>query len=164
MKIYDDIYDLSEFEPWSGAVDTYNKIIEAGKGEEFISHLDDIYPDGVSHTQLNDILLFESEWCYSLVGLNEWGVEPISASDLISECHEQIADAIDHYVCEYVSEHERFCREDFKGIEPSDFAGDIDEWLEENQGDETDAETLIDRWLDDVGEENIKETIYDWVN
>lgn len=164
MKIYDDIYDLSDFKPWSGAVDTYNKLIEADKSEEFISQLDDVYPDGVSHTQLNDLLWFESEWCYSLVGLNAYGVEPISASDLISECHEQIADAIDHYVCEYISEHERFCREDFSSIEPSDFESEIDDWLEKNQYDKTDMDELINFWLDDVGEEIIKETVDSWLD
>ena len=164
MKIYTELSDLSEFEPWSGAVDTYNKIIEADKGEEFISELDGIYEDGMTETQLNDLLWFESEWCFELVGLNSYGVEPIEADEILDNHSEIIECCIDEYVCEYISEHEKYSREDFKGIEPSYFEGDIDDWLEDNQGDETDTETLINRWLDDVGEDIIREKVYDWVN
>ena len=61
MKITKEI-SFSQFEPWSGAVDTYNLIVEAGKEDELEAILEDLYPDGLSDTELNDLLWFESEW------------------------------------------------------------------------------------------------------
>lgn len=69
MKIYNEISDLSDFSPWSGAVETYNRIIEAGKGEFFIAMLEDVYPDGMTDTELNDLLWFDPAFCLDLVGL-----------------------------------------------------------------------------------------------
>ena len=45
MKITKEI-SFSQFEPWSGAVDTYNLIVEAGKEDELEAILEDLYPDG----------------------------------------------------------------------------------------------------------------------
>lgn len=70
MKIIKEISSLTKFEPWSGAVDTFKRIVECDKEEEFISILEDIYPDGMTDGQLNDILWFDSEWCYELLGIS----------------------------------------------------------------------------------------------
>lgn len=71
MIIKQEINDLDRFQPWSGAVDTFYTIVNAGKGEQFINELEILYPDGITETQLNDLLWFESDWCLELVGLNE---------------------------------------------------------------------------------------------
>ena len=63
------ITDFSEYSPWSGAVDTYNKIEEAGLLGDLESALEDIYPEGIDQTSLNDLLWFEPEYVLSLVGL-----------------------------------------------------------------------------------------------
>ena len=63
MKIISES-NLYGFKAWSGAVDTKNTIIEAGKEYEFEALIDELYPDGLSDTQLNDILWFESEWLF----------------------------------------------------------------------------------------------------
>lgn len=71
MKIYKEI-SLSNFEPWSGAVETYEKIFNAGKIDEFEAALIDAYgKDEFEETELNDILRFETEFCLSLVGLDD---------------------------------------------------------------------------------------------
>lgn len=70
MKIYSDLYNLEDFTPWSGAVDTHKKICDANMGEAFMSMLDDLFPDGMTKTQLNDLLWFDPEWCLQLVGLD----------------------------------------------------------------------------------------------
>lgn len=70
MKIIKEISSLTEFDPWSGAVDTFKRIAECDKEEEFISMLEDIYPDGMTDGQLNDILWFDSDWCYEMLGIN----------------------------------------------------------------------------------------------
>ena len=61
--------NLYKFEAWSGAVNTKNVIIEAGKEDEFEALIDELYPGGISDTQLNDILWFESEWLFDTLGI-----------------------------------------------------------------------------------------------
>ena len=69
MKIIQEITDLSDFETWSGATRTKETICDAGKGEEFLSALEEHYPAGIGEEELNDLLWFEPEWCLDLVGL-----------------------------------------------------------------------------------------------
>ena len=70
MKITSEM-SLKNFKAWSGAKDTLNKLIELDKCEELEFILEDTYPDGISETQLNDILWFESEWIYDILGIEE---------------------------------------------------------------------------------------------
>lgn len=70
MKIYKEL-DLTRFEPWSGAVNTYNTIAEADKLDELASLLEDLYPDGIEETQLNDLLWFDDEWVLESLGISE---------------------------------------------------------------------------------------------
>lgn len=60
---------LEEFETWSGATDTKEKIIEEDKVEEFNSLIEESYPEGLTDTELNDLLWFEDEWIYSNIGI-----------------------------------------------------------------------------------------------
>ena len=70
MKITSEM-SLKNFKAWSGAKDTLNKLIELDKCEELEFILDDLYPDGLTETQLNDILWFEDEWIYETLGIEE---------------------------------------------------------------------------------------------
>ena len=70
MKITSEI-SLKNFKAWSGAKDTLNKLIELDKCEDLEFILDDLYPDGLTDTQLNDILWFEDEWIYETLGIEE---------------------------------------------------------------------------------------------
>lgn len=67
MKIYNDITDLYEFTPWSGAKENYNRIIKSANAYHFINDLEEIYPEGISDTQLNDILWFDDEFCFQYI-------------------------------------------------------------------------------------------------
>lgn len=69
MKIYLD--EIRDFRPWYSAVETWDKICNAGKVEEFEAQLELIYPEGMTVTELNDYLRFESEQALKLVGLSE---------------------------------------------------------------------------------------------
>ena len=80
MKVYKDM-SIMDFDAWSGAVDTKKKIVEAGKEEAFDELIEEIFPDGIDETKLNDILWFESEWVYDAVGLDEDGNVPNDDSD-----------------------------------------------------------------------------------
>ena len=62
---------LSEFKAWSGAVETQERILEAGLEEEFERLIDECYPEGISSTQLNDLLWFDSEWVYEALGMTD---------------------------------------------------------------------------------------------
>lgn len=168
MKIYTEIYELSDFTPWSEATKTWDKIIEADKDEEFIQRLDDIYPEGLSETQLNDLLWFEEEWCYELVGLNQWGVEPKDGSDVINGS-DLIQYALEDAIEEYKTHNTRedgtaFGVFDFDGIDEWDFESDLDEWLAENQEEETDEDALAQSWLDQGGRQKIDEAIEKYVS
>jgi len=70
MKIYREL-DIHRFEPWSGAVDTYNTISEADKLDALENLLEELYPDGIEETQLNDLLWFDSEWVLETLGISE---------------------------------------------------------------------------------------------
>ena len=55
---------LEDFEGWCGAEDTISRVYNAGKIRDLEAILEDMYPDGIDATDLNDILRFESETIY----------------------------------------------------------------------------------------------------
>jgi hypothetical protein len=71
MKIVIDNFKLETFNAWSGAIETKERIIEEGKAEEFEYFLEDLYPDGMTDTELNDLLWFEEEWLFEMLGIKE---------------------------------------------------------------------------------------------
>ena len=68
MKITSEM-SLKNFKAWSGAKDTLNKLIELDKCDELEFILDGLYPDGLTDTQLNDILWFDDEWIFETLGI-----------------------------------------------------------------------------------------------
>lgn len=70
MKLYKEL-DITNFEPWSGAVDTYNTIEAADKLNQLEALLEELYPEGIEETQLNDLLWFDSEWLFECLGIEE---------------------------------------------------------------------------------------------
>lgn len=70
MKIYSET-SLENFEAWGGAVNTLDRVREAGKCDELESILEDLYPDGMSETELNDLLWFEPETVLEWLGIEE---------------------------------------------------------------------------------------------
>ena len=68
MKIYNEI-SISNFDAWSGAIDTKEKIISEELEDEFNNLIKDLYPDGLSEIQLNDILWFEEDWIFKQLGI-----------------------------------------------------------------------------------------------
>ena len=70
MKVYSEI-TLQNFDAWSGAKETKKKIMEEGKAEEFDALIEDLYPDGIDETHLNDLLWFEEEWIFECLGITE---------------------------------------------------------------------------------------------
>ena len=70
MRIYSET-SLENFEAWSGAVDTLDRVRETGKCDELESILEELYPDGMSATELNDLLWFEPETVFEWLGIEE---------------------------------------------------------------------------------------------
>lgn len=68
MQIYYEL-DLDTFEAWSGGEDILDRVRRAGKTRELESILDDLYPTGMSKTELNDLLWFESEEIFNWLGM-----------------------------------------------------------------------------------------------
>ena len=68
MKITKEI-SLDRFDAWCGAEKTLDKIISEGKAQELEFILEDLYPEGMDEIQLNDLLLYEPEWCFKAVGI-----------------------------------------------------------------------------------------------
>lgn len=67
LKIYADT--PANFNPWSGAVSTYDAIVEEYKLDDLYSLLEELYPEGISESHLNDILWFESDWVFAQLGI-----------------------------------------------------------------------------------------------
>ena len=70
MKITMEL-SLENFEAWAGGKATKKEIIRAGKVEEFDELIEELYPDGIDATQLNDILWFDVDWLYENLGMIE---------------------------------------------------------------------------------------------
>lgn len=67
MKIISDI-SLRNFEFWSGAKDTAEELTDE-QFERVEAILEDMYPDGITDTQLNDIFWFDKESVYEWAGV-----------------------------------------------------------------------------------------------
>ena len=73
MKIYKE-ESLSNCEWWSGAVYTAQRIWEEQGREGFDqleAILEDLYPDGIDETDLNDLLWFDAETVYEWLGIGD---------------------------------------------------------------------------------------------
>lgn len=70
MKITYEL-DLESFDAWGGAIDTLYRVRDENKFEELESILDDLYPDGMTETELNDLLWFDSDSIYEWLGIEE---------------------------------------------------------------------------------------------
>ena len=63
--------NLRSFEAWSGAIETKKIILNLGLEEEFEGLIDECYPEGLTDTELNDILWFDADWILENLGIKE---------------------------------------------------------------------------------------------
>jgi hypothetical protein len=70
MKVINENLSITDFEAWGGAVDTKNTIIENNKENDFDNLIEELYPDGLTDTQLNDLLWHESDWVLEQLGID----------------------------------------------------------------------------------------------
>lgn len=70
MKIYREI-PLSEFEFWSGGKDTVEELTEE-ELEQIEQILEEIYPEGMDETEVNDFFWFERELIAEWLGFKNF--------------------------------------------------------------------------------------------
>ena len=80
--------DLNSFQAWSGAKDTLDRIQREGKCAELENILEELHPDGMTETELNDLLWFDSESVYEWLGIRS--EEQIERE--IKEAEEELAE------------------------------------------------------------------------
>lgn len=129
--------DLDSFNAWSGAVDTLDRIQREGKCEELENILEDLYPDGMTETQLNDLLWFDSEQVYEWLGIRseeQIRKEIKEAEDELADIQSDLEDELDD---EDLTTEER--AEIIDGYQP-----DIDEPKERTVYLESEASKMVD--------------------
>ena len=64
--------DFSEYKPWGGAVDTWDKIVENNMEIELEQLLEEMFLDDIpTDTQINDLLWFDSDWVLEQLGISD---------------------------------------------------------------------------------------------
>ena len=63
--------DFYNYKPWGNAERVYGIIKGAGKLGALEQLIDEMYPEGLNETELNDILTFESDWVADMLGIPE---------------------------------------------------------------------------------------------
>ena len=103
--------DLNSFEAWSGAKSTLERIQSEGKCAALEAILEDLYPDGMTETQLNDLLWFESEQVYEWLGMRT--EEQIQAEiDETQERIDEIAEEMEELVSDWTDETSEMTEEE----------------------------------------------------
>ena len=90
--------DLNSFQAWSGAKDTLDRVQREGKCGLLEQILEDIYPDGMTETELNDLLWFDSESVYEWLGIRseeQIKKEIKEAEDELAEVQSNLEDDLD---------------------------------------------------------------------
>lgn len=70
MQVTDEIR-LIDFKFWSGAKQRAD-MLTASQLDEIEDMLEDIYPEGIDATTLNDIFWFEDDFIAELLGFESW--------------------------------------------------------------------------------------------
>lgn len=150
MKFYTEC-DFSDFKPWSGAVDTFNRIIDEGKADEAERYFEEIEPaDGWTDTGINDMLWFESDAIYKALGMKPDDTTTRDAADILEAWENENRNYnykpirlewdADTVTVVYIDEDDADEDENGERIEP------------EEQTEDLDAEEVAELFGDDCGE------------
>lgn len=69
MRVIIENLNISDFEAWSGAISTKQTIIDNNKENDFDNLIEELYPDGLTDTHLNDLLWHDSDWVLEQLGI-----------------------------------------------------------------------------------------------
>jgi hypothetical protein len=146
MKIYKEIYDLDDFEFWGPAEDTMRDLSDDDKKEVFEA-IEETYPDGLTETELNDILAYDDDWIRDIVGYDYSNYE--SKEDMEEEQTEYIVDVLKKVFPDYDEE------------DMESFANSI---VEDGDYDSYDNEGLCRNFIDECGEDHANDVLYDYTD
>ena len=76
---------LENFEAWSGGRSTLNRIINEGKCSQLESMLEEMYPDGMTDTELNDLLWHDSDTVFEWLDIRTYDQIKEELEDLQSD-------------------------------------------------------------------------------
>ena len=106
---------------WSEAVHTWDNIVEAGKEQEALAFLNEIFCDRVpTITEINDVLWFEPETVYEAIGLTsegeapkEWTISRAELDELKHRGHIE-EDKLEYIENSFYGEYVTLTEQDFK--------------------------------------------------
>lgn len=106
---------------WSEAVHTWDNIVEAGKEQEALAFLNEIFCDRVpTITEINDVLWFEPETIYEAIGLTsegetpkEWTISRAELDELKHRGHIE-EDKLEYIENSFYGEYVTLTEQDFK--------------------------------------------------
>lgn len=75
--------DLKLFKPWGGAKDVWELILAEDKLDDLDKALEDMYPDGLKASELNELLWFESDWIIDALDIDPTALAKASEEDII---------------------------------------------------------------------------------
>ena len=84
--------DLNSLQAWSGAKETLERIQREGKCGLLEQILEDTYPDGMTETELNDLLWFDSESVYEWLGIRSEAQIEKEIEEAEEELEEKLSD------------------------------------------------------------------------
>ena len=58
LTIKEELYSLNDFDFWGGAVSRWEEIKELGIEDDVMEMIEDLYPNGLTNTELNDLIWF----------------------------------------------------------------------------------------------------------
>ena len=152
MKYYVE-ENFSDFKPWSGAVSTWQRIIDEGKADEADRYLEEIKPaDGWTKTAINDLLWFDSYSVYKALGMRPDDCEKRTADEIGK------AWALDNDGMGY-----ELRRVEIKADGVTVYYIDEDDETHEEQSEELDAEDVARLFGDSCGEiDDDAGLVYTW--
>ena len=71
MKVYKEVESYDDFDFWSGARDTV-KYLTSDEIEQIFSTLEEIYPEGMTETEVNDFFWFEDDTIAEWLGYSDF--------------------------------------------------------------------------------------------
>jgi hypothetical protein len=146
MKIYKEIYDLDDFEFWGPAEDTMRDLSDEDKKVVFEA-IEETYPDGLTETELNDILAYDDDWIRDIVGYDYSNYE--SKEDMEEKQIEYIVDVLKGAFPDYDEE------------DMNNFAECI---VEDGEYDNYDDEGLCRNFIDECGEDHANSVLDDEIS
>ena len=154
MKYYVE-ENFSDFEPWSGAVSTWQRIMDEGKADEAERYLEEIEPeDGWTKTAINDLLWFDSDLVYKALGMRP------------DDCNKRTADEIgEAWALDNDGMGYELRRVEIEADGVTVYYIDEDDETQEEQSEELDAEDVARLFGDSCGEiDDDAGLVYTWRN